>query len=305
MLGSRTISVRRKIVFGTAAICTLVVVQQRTVWAVLAVAFLDLGRREPAASWHGPAPAPGRNWCGGARHAGRGPGRRGGNRQRVRPQPGRNHGQEQHVPVAGDRVDRPAAHRPLRRRTGCSVFRSGRATAESSTGRLSHVSPHSFYVATVLRARGDRPGRSRLPVLERVEVSPPGGGRAGYLTADRGAAAGRAAGIFAHLPARLLIAGAVSPASSCGTQLASRSPRPTPRPRPPPAAGGRPVTSIGRVVVVGPASPAALSSHLSGARQPARRGHQGMGGGTPEACQRPRQRPAGARVRSGPRHLDT
>jgi hypothetical protein len=40
LLGSRTISVRRKIVFGTAAICTLIVVQQRTVWAVLAVAFL-------------------------------------------------------------------------------------------------------------------------------------------------------------------------------------------------------------------------------------------------------------------------
>ena len=31
---------RRKIVFGTAAICTLIVVEQRTVWAVLAVAFL-------------------------------------------------------------------------------------------------------------------------------------------------------------------------------------------------------------------------------------------------------------------------
>ena len=40
LLGSRTISVRRKIVFGTAAICTLIVVEQRTVWAVLAVAFL-------------------------------------------------------------------------------------------------------------------------------------------------------------------------------------------------------------------------------------------------------------------------
>src|ERR1700722_1577372 len=40
LLGSRTISVRRKIVFGAAAICTLIVVQQRTVWAVLAVAFL-------------------------------------------------------------------------------------------------------------------------------------------------------------------------------------------------------------------------------------------------------------------------
>jgi hypothetical protein len=40
LLGSRTISVRRKIVFGTAAICTLIVVQQRTVWAVLTVAFL-------------------------------------------------------------------------------------------------------------------------------------------------------------------------------------------------------------------------------------------------------------------------
>jgi len=40
LLGLRTISVRRKIVFGTAAICTLIVVEQRTVWAVLAVAFL-------------------------------------------------------------------------------------------------------------------------------------------------------------------------------------------------------------------------------------------------------------------------
>ena len=40
LLGSRTISVRRKIVFGTAAICTLIVVEQRTVWAVLAVVFL-------------------------------------------------------------------------------------------------------------------------------------------------------------------------------------------------------------------------------------------------------------------------
>jgi hypothetical protein len=40
LLGSRTISVRRKIVFGTAAVCTLIVVQQRTVWAVLAVTFL-------------------------------------------------------------------------------------------------------------------------------------------------------------------------------------------------------------------------------------------------------------------------
>ena len=40
LLGSRTVSVRRKIVFGTAAVCTLIVVQQRTVWAVLAVAFL-------------------------------------------------------------------------------------------------------------------------------------------------------------------------------------------------------------------------------------------------------------------------
>jgi hypothetical protein len=40
VLGSPTISVRRKIVFGTAAICTLIVVQQRTVWAILTVAFL-------------------------------------------------------------------------------------------------------------------------------------------------------------------------------------------------------------------------------------------------------------------------
>jgi O-antigen ligase len=40
LLGSRTISVRRKIVFGTAAICTLIAVQQRTVWAVLTVVFL-------------------------------------------------------------------------------------------------------------------------------------------------------------------------------------------------------------------------------------------------------------------------
>jgi len=40
LLGSRTISVRRKIVFGTAAICTLIVAQQRTVWAVLTVTFL-------------------------------------------------------------------------------------------------------------------------------------------------------------------------------------------------------------------------------------------------------------------------
>jgi hypothetical protein len=40
LLGSPTISVRRKIVFGTAAVCTLIVVQQRTVWAVLAVTFL-------------------------------------------------------------------------------------------------------------------------------------------------------------------------------------------------------------------------------------------------------------------------
>jgi hypothetical protein len=40
LLGSRTISLRRKIVFGTAAVCTLIVVEQRTIWAVLAVAFL-------------------------------------------------------------------------------------------------------------------------------------------------------------------------------------------------------------------------------------------------------------------------
>jgi hypothetical protein len=40
LLGSRTISVRRKVLFGTAATCTLIVVEQRTVWAVLAVAFL-------------------------------------------------------------------------------------------------------------------------------------------------------------------------------------------------------------------------------------------------------------------------
>jgi hypothetical protein len=40
LLGSRTISLRRKVIFGTAAICTLIVVQQRTVWAVLAVTFL-------------------------------------------------------------------------------------------------------------------------------------------------------------------------------------------------------------------------------------------------------------------------
>ena len=40
LLGSRTISSRRKVIFGTAAICTLIVVQQRTVWAVLAVTFL-------------------------------------------------------------------------------------------------------------------------------------------------------------------------------------------------------------------------------------------------------------------------
>ena len=40
LLGSRTISARRKVVFGTAAVCTLIVVQQRTVWAILVVAFL-------------------------------------------------------------------------------------------------------------------------------------------------------------------------------------------------------------------------------------------------------------------------
>ncbi len=40
LLGSRTIGVRRKVLFGTAAICTLIVVEQRTVWVVLAVAFL-------------------------------------------------------------------------------------------------------------------------------------------------------------------------------------------------------------------------------------------------------------------------
>jgi hypothetical protein len=40
LLGSRTISVWRKVLFGTAAICTLIVVEQRTVWAVLVVAFL-------------------------------------------------------------------------------------------------------------------------------------------------------------------------------------------------------------------------------------------------------------------------
>jgi hypothetical protein len=40
LLGSRTISVRRKVLFGTAAVCTLIVVEQRTIWAVLAVAFL-------------------------------------------------------------------------------------------------------------------------------------------------------------------------------------------------------------------------------------------------------------------------
>ena len=40
LLGSQTISLRRKIVFGTTAICTLIVVQQRTVWAVLTVTFL-------------------------------------------------------------------------------------------------------------------------------------------------------------------------------------------------------------------------------------------------------------------------
>jgi hypothetical protein len=40
LLGSRTVSLRLKVIFGTAAICTLIVVQQRTVWAVLAVTFL-------------------------------------------------------------------------------------------------------------------------------------------------------------------------------------------------------------------------------------------------------------------------
>ena len=40
LLGSKTIGLRRKVIFGAAAICTLIVVQQRTVWAVLAVAFL-------------------------------------------------------------------------------------------------------------------------------------------------------------------------------------------------------------------------------------------------------------------------
>jgi len=40
LLGSRTISLRRKIVFGTVATCTLIVVEQRTVWAVLVVVFL-------------------------------------------------------------------------------------------------------------------------------------------------------------------------------------------------------------------------------------------------------------------------
>lgn len=40
MLGSQTVTSRRKAVFGAALICTLVVVQQRTVWAILAVVFL-------------------------------------------------------------------------------------------------------------------------------------------------------------------------------------------------------------------------------------------------------------------------
>jgi hypothetical protein len=40
LLGSQTISSRRKIIFGVGGICTLIVVQQRTVWALLAVVFL-------------------------------------------------------------------------------------------------------------------------------------------------------------------------------------------------------------------------------------------------------------------------
>ncbi len=40
LLGSQTIKLRHKLAFGVAAVCTLVVVQQRTVWALLAVVFL-------------------------------------------------------------------------------------------------------------------------------------------------------------------------------------------------------------------------------------------------------------------------
>jgi hypothetical protein len=40
MLGSRSISVRRKVVFGAVLLGTIVLVQQRTVWVVLAVVFL-------------------------------------------------------------------------------------------------------------------------------------------------------------------------------------------------------------------------------------------------------------------------
>jgi hypothetical protein len=40
LLGSQTISSRRKIIFGAGGICSLIVVQQRTVWALLAVVFL-------------------------------------------------------------------------------------------------------------------------------------------------------------------------------------------------------------------------------------------------------------------------
>lgn len=40
LLGSDTITVRRKVIFGAVLTLTLIVVQQRTVWAVLAVVFL-------------------------------------------------------------------------------------------------------------------------------------------------------------------------------------------------------------------------------------------------------------------------
>jgi hypothetical protein len=49
MLGSRTITPRRKAVFGTVLLSTIILVQQRTVWAVLAVVFLVWA----AASWRG------------------------------------------------------------------------------------------------------------------------------------------------------------------------------------------------------------------------------------------------------------
>ena len=223
LLGSRTISVRRKIVFGTAAICTLIVVEQRTVWAVLAVAFLIWA----AASL-------------------------------------RRHGTARHrrlaatgvavlstVAVAlaagvatGNVFDQSLAETTAKHSTfqwrvigwtdllhtehsaaGLLLgFRFGTGYRRIIDGQVITSEPAQLLRRHRAEAGADRPGRSRLPVLERVEVSPPGGGRAGYLTADRSAAADRAGGIFAHLPAQLRHGGAgrrpprVGPGSRAATR---------------------------------------------------------------------------------------